>query len=85
MLLNLNKRLIFHCWVISKYLDKENLKDVMEALYQSGKDGNDKIEQIVNLKQLQANIYKSSFLLGGPRKSVQEIRKLIKENPLTIN
>ena len=46
---------------------------------------NDKIEQVMNLKQLQVNIDKSSYLLIGPRKRVHEIRELIKENPLTIN
>jgi len=32
----LKKSLIFQCWDISKYFDKENLKDAMDALYQSG-------------------------------------------------
>ena len=45
----LNEPLIFQCWDISKYFDKESLKDTMDALYQSSPGGRRLIkEQIAN-------------------------------------
>ena len=43
---------------------------------QAAQAGNDKVETITNLKQLEINIDKSSYILLGNKNKVEEIRRL---------
>jgi len=53
--------------------------------YYEAQSANDKIESVMNLKQLQVHVYKSSYLLLGSKKNVHDIRKFMEKNPLQLN
>ena len=46
---------------------------------------NNRISALMNLKQLQINVDKSSFVLIGNTQHVKQMRDLIKNNPITFN
>ena len=52
---------------------------------EAAQKGNDRIEKITNLKQLEINIEKSSYIILGNKKKVSEIRQFIQNKPLTLN
>ena len=52
---------------------------------ESARSCNNKIETIMNMKQLNVNVDKSSYILLGGKDQVAKIRKYITENPLLLN
>ena len=47
--------------------------------------GNDRIDTVMNLKQLKLNIDKSSFLLLGRKTQIEKIRNIIEKDPLLLS
>ena len=57
----------------------------MSSSVAAAQEGNDKIEHITNLKQLNINVEKSSYILFGNINAVKKMREIIKLSPLSLN
>ena len=51
----------------------------------AAQEGNLKVAEITNLKQLEINVEKSSYVLIGNAKVVNDMRNQMKMTPLTLN
>ena len=51
----------------------------------SAQEANEKVEAMVDSKQLSLNLDKSSYMIFGNQKSRKKIRNQIKANPITLN
>ena len=52
---------------------------------QSAQAGLNRVATVMNIKQLKMNVDKSFYILFGKKKTIEDIRTLIKNNPLTLS